>query len=196
MNMVQASREFQIFAKPIGPKCNLDCHYCYYLMKEQLYPKGESFHMTDDLLEQYITQHIEASPERVIRFSWHGGEPTVLGLEYFCKIVALQRKHLPSGRSISNGMQTNGTLLDEQWCRFLAEEDFVVGLSLDGPQEMHDRFRLTKGGKPTHEKTMRGYELLRKYRVDCDILCVVNLYNVQYPMKVYQFFKHISLMEK
>jgi len=190
--MAKASREFQIFVKPTGPLCNLDCHYCYYLKKEQFYPKGESFRMSDDLLERYIIQHINASGEKIIRFSWHGGEPTILGLDFFRKIVALQRKHLPSNRSISNGMQTNGTLFDEQWCRFLAAENFVVGLSLDGPQEIHDRFRLTKDQKPTHVKTMRGYELLRKHKVYCDILCVVNSYNVQYPAEVYQFFKQIG----
>ena len=191
-DLTRASREFQVFAKPAGPICNLDCHYCYYLKKEQLYPGGESFYMPDDVLEQYIVQHIDASPESLIRFSWHGGEPTVLGLDYFRKIVALQRKHKPSNRRIANGMQTNGTLLDEEWCRFLGAEGFVVGLSLDGPQEMHDRYRLTKDQKPTHEKTMRGYELLKKYKVYCDILCVVNAYNVQYPTMVYQFFRQIE----
>lgn len=190
--MTKASLEFQIFAKPAGPVCNLDCRYCYYLKKKHLYPGAESFRMPEDILKKYIAQHIETSTDKEIRFSWHGGEPTVLGLDYFRRIVALQKKYLPSDRSISNGMQTNGTLLDEEWCRFLAEEKFVVGLSLDGPQEIHDKFRLTKDGKPTHEKTMRGYELLRKHKVYCDILCVVNSYNVQYPTEVYRFFKQIE----
>ncbi len=190
--MAKASRDFQVFVKPAGPLCNLDCHYCYYLKKEHLYPKGESFRMTDDLLERYIVQHIEACTEKEIRFSWHGGEPTVLGLDYFQKIVALQKKHKPANRLIANGMQTNGTLLDEQWGRFLAAENFAVGLSLDGPQEIHDRYRLTKDGGPTHEKSMRGYELLRKHKVDCDILCVVNSYNVRYPKEVYEFFRQIE----
>jgi len=192
MNMMKASRDFQVFAKPVGAICNLDCHYCYYLKKEHLYPKGESFRMPDDILEEYIVQHIDAYPEPVVRFSWHGGEPTVLGLDYFRKIVALQRKHQPSDRRITNGIQTNGTLLDEDWCRFLEAESFAVGLSLDGPQEMHDRYRVTKTQKPTHEQTMRGYELLRQHRVNCDILCVVNAHNVQYPAKVYRFFKQIK----
>jgi uncharacterized protein len=190
--LTRASREFQIFTKPAGPICNLDCHYCYYLKKKQLYPVDESFYMPDDVLEQYIVQHIDACSESLIRFSWHGGEPTVLGLDYFRKIVALQRKHKPSNKSIANGMQTNGTLLDEEWCRFLGTEGFAVGLSLDGPQEMHDRYRVTKDQKPTHENTMRGFELLRKYKVYCDILCVVNAYNVQYPTMVYQFFRQIE----
>ena len=190
--MAEASRPFQIFTKPIGSLCNLDCDYCYYLNKERLYPKGESFRMPDDILENYIVQHIRAYPDPVINFSWHGGEPTVLGLDYFRKIVALQRKHTPPHRSITNGMQTNGTLIDEQWCRFLAAEGFAVGLSLDGPQEMHDRYRLTKDRKPTHKQAMRGYQLLRRHGIPCDILCVVNAYNVQYPTRVYQFFKQIE----
>jgi uncharacterized protein len=190
--MVKASREFQVFAKPGGSICNLDCHYCYYLNKENLYPKGESFRMPDDILEKYIIQHIDASPGSVINFSWHGGEPTLLGLDYFRKIVELQHKHQPPHRRITNGIQTNGTLLDEDWCHFLAAEDFSVGLSLDGPKEMHDRYRVTKGQKPTHKQAMRGYELLRKHKVPCDILCVVHAQNVQHPTQVYQFFKQIK----
>ena len=190
--MVKASREFQVFAKPVGSICNLDCHYCYYLKKEHLYPDGESFRMPEDILEEYIVQHINASPDPVIRFSWHGGEPTVLGLDYFVKIVALQRKHQPSNRRITNGIQTNGILLDEDWVRFLGAEGFAVGLSLDGPQEMHDRYRVTKGQNPTYEQTMRGYRLLRQHEIYCDILCVVHAYNVRYPTQVYRFFKQIE----
>lgn len=190
--MVKASREFQVFVKPIGPLCNLDCRYCYYLKKERLYPEGETFQMPNEVLEDYIVQHIEASPEAVIRFSWHGGEPTVLGLDFFREVVELQRRHKPPDRRIVNGIQTNGTLLDEDWCRFFAREGFAVGLSLDGPQGMHDRYRVTRDGKPTHWRTMRGYELLRRYRVYTDILCVVNAYNVRFPLRVYRFFKQID----
>ena len=190
--MVKASRDFQVFVKPAGPRCNLDCHYCYYLRKESLYPEQSSFGMPDIILEEYIVQHIEACAEPVIRFSWHGGEPTILGLDYFRRIVAIQGKYRPPDQQIANGMQTNGTLLDEDWCRFLAEEGFYVGLSLDGPQEMHDRYRLTKGGKPTFEQTMNGYELLRRHGVSTDILCVVNAHNVQFPAEVYRFFKKIG----
>ena len=192
LKMVKASRDFQIFVKPVGSTCNLACEYCYYLEKEHLYPKGDFFRMPDIILEEYIVQHIEASTENVIRFSWHGGEPTILGLDTFHKIVALQRKHQPSNRRIANGMQTNGTLLDEEWCRFLAEEEFVIGLSLDGPQELHDRCRVTKGGKPTYEQTIQGYNLLQKHRISTDILCVVNAHNVRYPTEVYRFFKQIE----
>lgn len=192
MKMTKASRGFQVFAKPIGSVCNLDCRYCYYLRTEDVCPKGDSFRMTDDVLERYIAQHIEACPDEVIRFSWHGGEPTMLGLDYFRKIVALQRKHKSSDQQITNGMQTNGTLLDEQWCRFFAEEGFAVGLSLDGPREMHDQYRVTKDGRPTHKEAMRGYELLREHQVYTDILCVVNADNVRHPIDVYRFFKQIE----
>ena len=190
--MVKASREFQVFAKPAGSLCNLGCHYCYYLNKERLDPKGEPFGMPDDILEEYIIQHIEASPGSVISFSWHGGEPTILGLDYFRKIVALQRKHQPPHRRIVNGMQTNGTLLDEDWCRFLAAEGFAVGVSLDGPPEMHDRYRVTREHHPTHKLAMRGYRLLRQHRVPCNILCVVHAQNVHHPTEVYRFFKQLE----
>ncbi len=192
LSMVKASREFQIFAKPVGSICNLDCEYCYYLKKEQLYPKGELFRMSDDLLEEYILQHINAFPGPVIGFSWHGGEPTLLGLDYFRKIVALQRKHQPPNCRITNGIQTNGTFLDEEWCRFLAEEGFAVGLSLDGPPQLHDCYRLTKGHEPTHSQALQGYERLRRYRIPADILCVVHARNVQSPSRVYRFFKQIN----
>jgi radical SAM protein with 4Fe4S-binding SPASM domain len=150
--MVKASRDFQVFVKPVGALCNLDCVYCYYLEKEHIYPLGESFQMPYDVLEKYITQHIEASPEQIIRFSWHGGEPTLLGLEYFRKITSLQHKHKPPNKTITNGIQTNGTLLDDDWGLFFAQEGFAVGISIDGPKEMHDKYRFTKDHKPTHEQ--------------------------------------------
>jgi len=190
--MVKASREFQVFAKPTGASCNLDCRYCYYLKTEGLYPGVKSFRMSERTLETYIAQHIAAFPGPVINFSWHGGEPTLLGLDYFRKITALQRKHLPHGRRITNGLQTNGTLLDDDWCRFFAAEGFSVGISLDGPAELHDLYRVTKSGNPTHARAMRGYDLLRKHRIPHDILCVVNSRNVRYPAEVYRFFKEIG----
>ncbi len=188
----QASRDFQIFVKPAGAVCNMDCHYCYYLEKERLYPGADSLRMPDALLEQYIIQHIEAHPGSLIAFSWHGGEPTVLGLDYFRRIVALERKHRPPGRRIINGIQTNGILLDEEWCRFLSTEGFGVGLSLDGPQEMNDRYRVTKGRQPTHAQALRAFDLLRRHRVPCDLLCVVHDQNVRHPLPVYRFFKEIG----
>jgi uncharacterized protein len=190
--MAEASHEFQVFVKPGGPVCNLQCHYCYYVKKEDLYRKGDSFRMPDDILEEYIVQHINASPAPVINFSWHGGEPTILGLDYFRKIVALQRKHQPPGRQIRNGIQTNGTLLDEGWCRFFAAEGFGVGLSLDGPRELHDPYRVNKHQDPTHEQALRGYALLKKHRIPFDILCVVHDRNVRHPAEVYRFFKQIG----
>jgi uncharacterized protein len=190
--MVSAGRSFQVFAKPISYVCNLNCKYCYYLKTRQIYPETASCRMSDEILKEYIIQHINASTEPVIRFSWHGGEPTILGLNYFRKIVALQHKHCPPNQQIINGIQTNGILLDEAWCSFFANEGFGVGLSLDGPQEMHDQFRVTKHQMPTYESTMRGYRLLQKYRVNTDVLCVVSAYNVQFPLQVYRFFKQIG----
>jgi uncharacterized protein len=190
--MAKVSRPYQIFAKPIGSLCNMSCDYCYYLKKKNLYPDDQSFRMPEDILEEYILQHIEACPDPVISFAWHGGEPTLLGLDYFQKIVQLQRKHRPPDRQIINGIQTNGTLLDEAWCRFLAAERFGVGISLDGPKEMHDSHRLTKGGQPTHTQALRGYELLRKHRIPCDVLCVVHAQNALHPREVYRFFKQIK----
>lgn len=190
--MTQASREFQIMVKPIGAICNLDCSYCYYLKKEDLYPKGESFRMSDSVLENYIAQHIEAAPKPLVSFSWHGGEPTILGLDYFQKIVALQHKHQRPGQRIVNGVQTNGTLIDEEWCRFFGGEGFYVGLSMDGPKELHDGYRVNKGQKPTHKQVLRTFRLLQKHKVHCDLLCVVHDQNVQHPTAVYRFFKSIG----
>jgi uncharacterized protein len=190
--MPDVRRQFQVFAKPAGAICNLDCHYCYYLEKEQLFPVDTVFRMSDSVLESYVVQHIEASPDETVSFSWHGGEPTTLGLDYFRNIVALQRKHCPAGRSIHNGIQTNGTLLDEAWGRFLAAECFTVGLSMDGPADLHDPYRVTKGGQPTHAQAMRGYDLLVSHGVPCEILCVVHARNVDHPLEVYRFFKQIG----
>ena len=190
--MVKASRDFQVFAKPIGPVCNLRCDYCYYLEKKDLYSQQESWRMPDDVLERYIIQHIDASPGPIVRFSWHGGEPTVPGLDYFRRIVSLQRRHRPSGFRMVNGLQTNGTLIDEDWARFLAEEGFAVGLSLDGPPEMHDSCRLDPSGAGTHQRALRGYHLLRRHGVHCDILCVIHARNVGHPLEVYRFFKQID----
>jgi uncharacterized protein len=190
--MPKASREFQVFAKPAGPICNLDCSYCYYSKKASFLGYGKLSTMSDRILEEYIAQHINASPGPVIRFSWHGGEPTLAGLDYFEKIVSLQHKHKPPDRLITNGMQTNGTLLDDEWCRFLAREGFSIGVSLDGPKEMHDQYRVSKSGEPTFERAMRGYRLLQQYGIPKDILCVVHEGNVHHPMEVYKFFREIG----
>ena len=187
--MPAASREFQVMVKPIGAVCNLDCQYCYYLKKKDLYPDAKLFRMADDLLERYIVEHIGASPMESVLFSWHGGEPTLLGLDYFRRIVELQRKHCPPGREILNGIQTNGTLLDEEWCDFLEAEGFFVGLSLDGPKELHDRYRTDRQQRATHKSVLQALRLLQRRRIHCDVLCVVHSRNVRQPAAVYRFFK-------
>jgi uncharacterized protein len=188
----KVSREFQIFAKPAGAACNLDCQYCYYRNKNSLYPDAGSCRMTEALLEEYIVQHFEAAPGPEVHFSWHGGEPTTLGMSFFQKAVNLQLKHRPVGWRVRNGIQTNGILLDEEWCRFLAKESFSVGLSIDGPAELHDAYRVTHGGKPTHAQTMRAYHLLRKMNIPTDILCVVHNLNARSPLTAYRFFRDIG----
>ena len=148
--------------------------------------------MNDDILETYIKQHIEASGDQTVLFSWHGGEPMVLGRSYFEKIVDLQFKHNPAGKKIVNGMQTNGTLLDEGWCRFLAENGFYVGISLDGPEDIHNEYRHTRDGRPTHRDVVRGYRLLQGHGVQPEILCVVNARSAQSPLRVYKYFKQLD----
>jgi uncharacterized protein len=178
--------------KTVGAICNLDCHYCYYLKKEELYPKGSNFRLSDETLERYIIQHIEATPKEIVSFSWHGGEPTLLGVDFFRKAVELQKKHLPADKKIINGIQTNGTTLDEEWCEFFAKETFYVGLSLDGPQDLHDHYRVTKGQKPTHKQVVHAFQLLRRHKVHVDLLCVVHDINVKHPIAVYRYLKEIG----
>jgi uncharacterized protein len=190
--MKKESREFQIFAKPVGATCNLRCKYCYYLIKKNLYPENKSLLMDDQVLERYILQHIEASTDGAIGFSWHGGEPFMAGTDFFRKVVQLQNKYKPSGRTIINGIQTNGTLIDDEWCRFLASEHFLVGISIDGPGDLHNKFRQTGGKRPTLQHVLKGYELLQKFRISSEILCVVNSVNVKYPLVVYDFFKQLE----
>ncbi len=190
--MAPTSREFQVFVKPVGPACNIDCSYCYYLGKEKLYDPGTVFHMKDDVLERYIIQHIEASTEPAISFSWHGGEPLRAGLRFFRKVVELQQKYIPRGRTIVNGMQTNGTLVNDAWASFLAENKFFIGLSLDGPENLHNIHRLTRDGKPTFHQVMHGYDLLVMHGLDPEILCVVNSVNALYPLEVYGFFRQLG----
>jgi uncharacterized protein len=190
--MANTPREFQVFVKPVGALCNLDCRYCYYVSKYTVAGGVDALCMQDSLLEEYIARHIEASSGPTITFSWHGGEPTLLGLDYFRKIVALQRKHQPLNKQIFNGIQTNGLLLNEEWCRFLSSERFGVGLSLDGPAERHDGYRVTRGGEPTHRQVVRAFDLLKRSGVTCDILCAVHDKNVLHPLQVYQYFKEIG----
>ncbi|MBU2510073.1 anaerobic sulfatase maturase [bacterium] len=190
--MKKATRTFQVFAKPASYRCNLRCEYCYYLDKKNYFINSQSLQMSDDILECYIRQHINASIDPVITFSWHGGEPTILGIDFFRKIVALQKKYQPLKQRIANAIQTNGTLLTDDWCRFLADEGIIVGLSLDGPEEMHNRFRSAAGQQPTFDKALNSYYRLKQHKVYCDILCTVNSHNVKYPLQLYRFFKEIE----
>jgi uncharacterized protein len=184
--------DFQVFIKPVGALCNLDCTYCYYLKKRNLYPEETNFRMSDDLLEEYIIQHINASSVPDIFFSWHGGEPTLAGLEFFRRVVELQQIHRPDNCRIINGLQTNGTLLTHDWCQFLKRENFIVGISLDGPESFHSINRIRKDGQSCFKDVLRGYQLLVDYGIPCEILCVVNSINVHYPLEAYRFFKHLK----
>jgi uncharacterized protein len=190
--MNRPSREFQVFVKPVGAECNLSCRYCYYLRKEELYRHTGLNRMTDEILEKYIISQIVASTEQVINFSWHGGEPTLAGLDFFRKAVKLQKKHKPPGRNILNGIQTNATLLNDEWCKFLADEGFFAGVSFDGPEELHDKFRISKDNRGSFTKTLRGYDLLVKHKVNTELLTVVNSGNAIYPVEVYRFLKQMS----
>lgn len=184
-------RGFHVLTKPIGPICNLDCKYCFYLEKQQLYPDEKQWRMSDEVLEEYIRQYIQYQPVPEIHFAWQGGEPTLLGVEFFRKAVALQKKYA-GGKTIDNALQTNGTLLDDEWCKFLAREKFLVGLSIDGPRELHDKYRVDKGQKPTFDAVVRGLNLLKRHKVEFNTLTVVNQFNSQQPLKVYRFLKKIG----
>jgi uncharacterized protein len=190
--MHKTPREFQVFAKPAGAACNLACRYCYYLEKEHLFPQTSSLKMGDELLEDYMLQVIRASDDPEIRFSWHGGEPTLLGIPYFEHIAVLQKKHLPRDRRVANNLQTNGILLDEAWGDFLARENFTVGLSMDGPAAFHDANRVTTAGSPSHERVLRAWRLLSQRGITTDILCTVHTANVFHPLDTYGYFKSIG----
>ncbi len=183
-----ATANFHVMAKPIGPICNLDCSYCYYLEKEGLFPKGEQFRMAPEVLETYIREYIASQKTPEVTFAWQGGEPTLLGIDYFRRIVELQRKHA-GGRKINNTLQTNGTRLNAEWCRFFREHAFLIGLSIDGPRELHDAHRRDKGGKPTFDQVLRGMTLLKEYGVEFNTLTVVNRLNVDRPLEVYDFLR-------
>lgn len=185
------TRNFHVLAKPVGPICNLDCKYCFYLEKEKLYPTEKQWRMSDAVLEKYICDYIRGQSSKDIYFAWQGGEPTLLGVEFFRKAVALQ-KQFAGGKTISNAIQTNGTLLDDEWCDFLTAEKFLVGISIDGPRELHDTFRVDKRQQPTFDQVMRGLELLKKYRVDFNTLTVVGRENSRQPLEIYRFLKSIG----
>ena len=188
---MSASLPFHIMTKPVGPICNLDCKYCFYLEKERLYPGTKNWAMSPEVLESYIEQYIAAQPNSPVHFAWQGGEPTLLGVEFFQRVVGLQRKYA-RGREIANAFQTNGVLLDDAWGCFLAANNFLVGISIDGPRKLHDYYRVDKGGRPTFEKVLRGVEVLKKHAVPFNTLTVVNQMNSHHPLEVYRFLKEIG----
>jgi uncharacterized protein len=190
---VSAARDCLIMAKPAGPLCNLRCAYCYYLAKDQLFPSEGPRRMAAELLERYIAERLQTSPGLSTHFEWHGGEPTILGLDYFRRIAELERKHVSPGHTVTNGLQTNGVLLDEQWADFLADERFSVGLSLDGPRGLHDVYRRNASGGPTHNQVLRAFGLLSQRHVHCDVLCVLHAKNVHAPTLVYRFFRDLGV---
>lgn len=187
----KAVAPFHILAKPIGPICNLDCTYCFYLEKEVLYPQTSKWAMADEVLEEYIRQYIEHQKTNVIHFAWQGGEPTLLGVEFFRRVVELQAKHA-GGKRVENAIQTNGTLLNDEWGAFLCEQKFLVGISIDGPRELHDVYRVDKGNQSTFDKVMRGIDVLKRHRVEFNTLTTVHAGNVAQPLAVYEFLRRIG----
>jgi uncharacterized protein len=179
---------FHVLTKPTGAACNLDCKYCFFLVKENLYP-GSNFQMSDDVQESYIRQVLESHPGPEVPVAWQGGEPTLMGLEFFRRSIELEKKYQKPGTTILNTMQTNGVLVDEEWCDFFREHNFLIGLSLDGPREMHDTYRMDKGGKPTFDKVMRAVRLMQRHQVEFNILTTVNAANGDHPREVYRFLR-------
>lgn len=181
-------RAFHVMTKPSGPLCNIDCKYCFYLEKTKLFPDQKHWRMPDDVLERYIRDYIEAQDTPEIQFAWQGGEPTVLGVDYFERVVELQAKYA-NGKAIANAFQTNGTLLNDRWGEFLHRNNFLVGLSIDGPQKIHDAYRVDKQGKPTFHKVKRGLDILKKHRVEFNTLTCVNRKNATQALEVYRFLR-------
>ncbi|MDR3557685.1 MAG: anaerobic sulfatase maturase [Syntrophobacteraceae bacterium] len=181
-------KAFHIMAKPTGSACNLHCGYCFFLSKEKLYP-GSDFRMPAQVHEAYIRQLLEFHRTPRVTVAWQGGEPTLMGLDFFRHSVELQNKHRKPGTHIENTFQTNGTLLNDEWCQFFRENNFLIGLSMDGPGELHDFYRKDKGGQGTFERVVRAARLLQKHRVEFNILCAVNSRNVDHPLEVYRFFR-------
>jgi uncharacterized protein len=180
-------RRFHTMAKPIGSACNLDCSYCFYLHKEQLLEQHRGRRMDDTHLELFIKQYIEAQDGEQIVFSWQGGEPTLMGIDFYRKVVELQAKYKPANQRIENDLQTNGTLLNEEWCAFLKEHHFLVGLSIDGPRDLHDAYRVTRSGKPTFDKVMEAVDHMHRHGVRFNALAVINRLNAKRPIDVYRF---------
>jgi uncharacterized protein len=178
---------FHVLAKPTGAVCNLDCKYCFFLSKQALYPDSD-FRMADDLLELYIRQLLESQPTQVT-IAWQGGEPTLMDLDFFRRSMELVERYSKPGQRVEHTIQTNGTRLDDEWCAFFKQHNFLVGLSVDGPRELHDTYRVDKGGRGTFDRVMRGWNSLKKHGVECNILCTVHAGNVEHAVEVYRFFR-------
>lgn len=185
------SKPLYVLAKPVGASCNLRCKYCYYLEKSHLYRNAPARVMSDELLERFVQEYIQAQTMSQVLFTWHGGEPLMRPLSFYRKAVSLQEKYA-FGRQIDNTIQTNGTLLTDEWCEFFKEHNWLVGISIDGPQEFHDEYRRTASDKPSWQKVMRGIRLLRKHGVEWNAMAVVNDFNAGYPLEFYHFFKEMG----
>lgn len=185
-----ARAPFHVMTKPAGSACNLACTYCFYLEKAQLYP-GSRSRMTPELLEHYIRDYIVAQPGNAVSFAWQGGEPTLLGVDYYRTVVALQQRHA-GGKTIHNALQTNGVLLDDAWGRFLAEHRFLVGISIDGPRHLHDAYRVDRHEEPTFDRVMRGIEVLKRHGVEFNTLTTVHRQNARHALEVYRFLRRIG----
>lgn len=179
---------FHVMAKPTGSRCNLDCAYCFFLKKDRLYPES-TFSMPDEVMEQYIRQTIEAHQVPEVTIAWQGGEPTLMGLDFFRRAMVVEQKYLKPGMRIENTLQTNGILIDGEWCRFFHDNNFLVGLSLDGPRTMHDAYRHDRGGHSVFDRVVRGVRLMQQHQVEFNILCTVNAVNSEQPMELYRFFR-------
>ena len=182
------AKPLYVMLKPAGAHCNLACKYCYYLEKNKLYPTAQRHLMSDEMLEQFTREYIEAQTMNQVLFTWHGGEPLLRSIDFYRKALSLQQKYA-GGRRIDNVIQTNGTLLTDEWCEFFAQKHWLVGISIDGPQPDHDHYRLTAAGKPSWKKVMQGIKLLKKHGVEWNAMAVVNAYNANHPMEFYRFFK-------
>lgn len=182
------AKPLYVMLKPAGAHCNLACKYCYYLEKNKLYPTAQRHLMSDEILEQFTREYIEAQTMNQVLFTWHGGEPLLRSIDFYRKALSLQQKYA-GGRRIDNVIQTNGTLLTDEWCEFFAQNHWLVGISIDGPQPYHDHYRLTAAGKPSWQKVMHGIKLLKKHGVEWNAMAVVNAYNVNHPLEFYRFFK-------
>jgi uncharacterized protein len=187
----QSPHAFGVMVKPAGPLCNLNCTYCYYLGKKSLFSGTNKFRLNEELLEYFIREYIESVPDPNVTFVWQGGEPTLLGLDYFRKAIDLQRKY-SNGKIIGNAFQTNGTLLNDEWCRFFADNKILVGISIDGEEHNHDHYRRTAAGGATFRSVMKGIELLHRNKAEFNTLSCVNSYNVNYASETYRFLKHIG----